>query len=141
MAASPKKLLSIAAGVASFMLAYAGVQHFFFSAPVFDKAMLEVASELNASCPMMVDSETRLDNVMAAPDTGFQYFYTLVNMEKASIDLEGARSFLTPQIVNNIKTNPEMEFLRKHETTFKYTYKDKDGNWLLTIVVTPDMYK
>lgn len=106
----------------------------------YDKVMMEVASELNKSCPIMVDSETRLDNTIALPDNVFQYFYTLVNMTKETTDFEFMKTQLEPTIINFVKTNPEMKFQRDHKTTVKYSYKDKNGIFLFTISVTPDMY-
>ena len=64
------------------------VQQFAFDKPTFDKVMMESASELNKSCLVMVDKDTRLDNVIALPDNIFQYNYTLVNIEKKTLDIK-----------------------------------------------------
>ena len=53
-----------------------------FKPPTFDKQMMKTASEINKSCPIMVDAETRLDNTVALPNKTIQYNYTLVNIEK-----------------------------------------------------------
>ena len=107
----------------------------------FDKAMMEAASELNTSCPIMVDGETRLDNAMALPDKVFQYNYTLINMEKASVNIDELASYLEPIIVNNVKTNPDLKIYRDNKITMAYYYKDKNGVYLTKIEATPDKYK
>ena len=136
-----KKTLAVIVGLIAFALSYFVVQELFFNMPPLDKAMMEVASEINKTCPIMVDAETRLDNAISLPKNVFQYNYTLVNMEKASTDTVEMRQFLEPTIVNFVKTNPQMKFQRDHETTINYYYKDKEGNFLITISVTPEKYK
>ena len=113
----------------------------FFKKPAFDKALMETASEINKSCPIMVDNATRFDNAAALPDKVFQYNYTLVNMVKDSIKIEDLKKYLEPTIVNFVKTNPEMETLRDYNTTINYYYKDKVGIYLFTISVKPEQYK
>jgi len=113
----------------------------FFNTTVYDKAMMEVASELNKSCPIMVDSETRFDNAIALPDNIFQYNYTLINVLKDSINVDEFKDFLDPTITNYVKSNPDMKMMRDRETTINYYYKDKTGIFLFTVSVTPDKYK
>lgn len=130
--------------IAAFLVFYAlGNWAFDFAVkrPSFDKAMVEMASQINESCPIMVDSDTRLDNAMALPDNTFQYTYTLVNAEKDSIDIDSLREYLTPQITNWVKTNPDMEKFRELKVKINYLYKDKFGVYLLTVEVTPEDYE
>lgn len=113
----------------------------FFKNSTYDRALMEVASELNKTCPFMVDSETRLDNALALPNNVFQYNYTLVNISKESVNIEEARNSLEPSIVNVVKTNPDMKYFRDHKTTINYSYKDKTGVFILTITVKPEQYQ
>ena len=89
----------------------------------------------------MVDAETRLDNTVALPDNVFQYNYTLVNMEKSSIDTLAIKNFLVPTVINFVKTNPQMKYQRDHKTTLNYYYKDRAGLYLFLISITPDQYE
>ena len=136
-----KKTLGVIVGVIAFGLSYFAVQQLFFKVPPLDKTMMEVASEINKTCPIMVDSETRLDNAISLPKNIFQYNYTLVNIDKASTDTVEMRKYLEPTITNYVKTNPQMKFQRDHETTINYYYKDKAGSFLIVISVTPEKYK
>lgn len=111
-----------------------------FNSHSFDKAMMEAASKINESCPIMVDSETRLDNAIAMPDNVFQYNYTLIHVDKDSIDIDLAKGQLEPTIINFVKTNPDLKIYRDSKVTFKYYYKDRNGVYLLSILVPPDIY-
>ncbi|MGV8880505.1 MAG: hypothetical protein ACOH2A_15920, partial [Sphingobacteriaceae bacterium] len=132
-----KTLAGIVVGIVAMVL----VQQFFFKSPSFDQQMMQMASELNKTCPVMVDAETRLDNTVALPDKIFTYNYTLVNQVKDSINVEELKNYLTPLVTNNIKTNPDMKFYRDNKITLSYYYKDKQGVFLLNIDVTPDKYQ
>lgn len=136
-----KKITSLIIGIIAFGVSYFAVQHFIFKKPSIDKQMMEVASQINESCPIMIDSDTRLDNSVALPDNIFQYYYTLVNLEKANINTEEMRNFLEPTIINFVKTTPQMEIQREYKTTINYHYRDKNGEFLLLISVTPDKYE
>ena len=113
----------------------------FFSKPAFDQSMMAMASEINKTCPIMVDNATRLDNAIALPDNVFQYNYTLVDMIRDSVNIEELKGFVEPTIINFVRTNPDMETIRKNDVIIKYYYKDKAGNYLFTITVTPEQYK
>lgn len=112
-----------------------------FKKPAYDKVLMNIASELNESCPIMVDNMTRLDNAITLPDKVFQYNYTIINLVKDSIDLDKIKSNLEPTITNYVKTNPDMQTMREYETTFKYSYKDMNGVFLFDITVKPEQYK
>lgn len=138
----PKRNKTIQAIIAAAVAigAYLLVQTLFFKAPTFDKVMMQAASELNKTCPVMIDRETRLDNAIALPENKFQYNYTLVNLVKDSINIDEIQTAITPGIVNTVKTNPEMKDFRENKVTVQYSYKDKNGVFLFQIDVTPDKY-
>lgn len=112
-----------------------------FKEPAYEKVLVEVANQMNMSCPMMIDRETRLDNTIALPHNVFQYNYTLVNMVKDSMNIDNVKQYLEPKIVNFVRTTPEMKTLRDNKTTINYYYRDKAGVYLLTITVKPDQYE
>lgn len=101
----------------------------------------KVAEEVNKSCPMTVDSETRLDNTLFKPESTLQYNYTLVNYEKEELNADTLVNSMRPNILNLIKTNPDLESLRKLDVTFEYSYRDKKGASVCQIVITPEDYK
>jgi hypothetical protein len=135
-----KKNIQTVVGMITGALALVLVQHFFFKAPTYDQVMMKAASEINKSRPMMVDQDTRLDNAVALPANIFQYNYTLVNLEKAKTDVSQIENYLTPILINNVKTNPDMKINRDNKTTMGYYYKDRNGEFLFKILVTPELY-
>ena len=134
-----KNFIGMMFGILAFTASSYLVKHFFFNHSI-NAAMSEAASEVNKTCPMMVDAYTRLDNAIALPDNTFQYNYTLVNTEKSEVNFDLVKKNIEPSIINNVKTNPEMKTLRENKTTFIYYYKDKNGVFVSKITVTPDMY-
>jgi len=136
-----RKILINAIGIIAFALAYFAVQQFFFKTPSVDKLLLKTASEVNKSCPMMVDEITRLDNSVALPNNTFQYNYTLINTDKAEVNIDTVKKYIDPNIINNVKTNPDIKFFRDHKTTLIYYYRDKKGEFVHKLTVTPTMYK
>lgn len=145
--ASPAKKANfgkVAGGIAGFVIAYVLAQFVassFFKKPSVDEALTSVASEINKSCPIVVDAETRLDNCGALPNKVFRYNYTLVNYVKDSINIGVLEENLQPSLINSVKTSPDMKFQRDNNVTLSYYYKDKAGIFLLDIEVTPDLYK
>lgn len=105
-----------------------------------DPVLVEVANSLNKTAPMMVDQYTRLDNTIVLPKRSLQYNYSIM-VKKQEVNIEEVRKTLTPNILNNIKTNPQMQELRDYDVTFNYNYKDINGKFLLLISITPEMYK
>jgi hypothetical protein len=112
-----------------------------FKSSSFDKALMLTASEINKTCPVMVDKATRLDNTIALPGNVFQYNYTLIGLVKDSVDIEGLKKYLEPTIRNFVKSSPEMKSLRDNKTTIRYYYKDKTGIYLFAISVEPEKYQ
>ena len=135
-----QKLIKTIVGVVAGLAAYFLVQQF-FAPPSFDKAMMQAASELNESCPIMVDQNTRLDNAIALPGNVFQYNYTLVNLSLADIDVPTLTSSLTPHLTNNVSTNPDLKSYRDHQVTMSYAYKDRHGKFVTKVSVTPQDYQ
>ena len=135
------KLLGTIAGSVVFLLFYYAAQQLFFKSPSYDKEMMTIASELNKTCPIMVDSVTRFDNAVALPVNTFQYNYTLIDIEIGSIDTVEFKNYLEPTITNFVKSCPQMKYQRDHNTTINYYYKDKYGNYLFSVSVKPENYK
>lgn len=110
--------------------------------PTVEKTSMDkLSNSANQNLPMMIDSETRLDNVMATDSKTFRYTYTLVNMEQGKVDTTAMKSRAEPYILNSVKTAPELERQRNQGMTFVCYYKDKNGNYLFSIIITPDKYR
>ena len=144
-----KGLVGAVFGIIFFALTVYAVQHFYskvasinnFQASAFESVMNMTAMQLNQKCPMMVDEATRLDNVEVLPGTVFQYNYTLVSLDGADVSPDTLQKYIEPQIIENVRTNPEMLIYRQNKTTFVYQYRDKNSIPILKILITPDMYQ
>lgn len=141
VASKPKKSFDIKRflGFAiAFVVAFFVVQMIF--KPSIDSDLSEVANEINKTCPMNVDKFTTLLNVAALPNKTLRYNYKLT-MLKEEIQLDTVKKYLFPEILQNVKTSPDMKALRDKQVTFNYYYSDKDGNFVTQYAVEPEMYE
>jgi hypothetical protein len=89
----------------------------------------------------MMDSETRLDSTMALPGKEYMYFISLINYTIDEIDIDMFKKEIKQNLINNVKTNSNMETFRSNNVTLSYVYRDKDMNEIIRIKVTPEDYK
>jgi hypothetical protein len=135
-----KKSNKILIGIAIGMIIIFAIKQIFFK-PSFDAEMVNMADQINKSCPMMIDHDTRLENTAALPKNTFQYNYTLVNYMKDSINIDELKRTLEPLIIKGIKNSPDLQVFRINKTTLSYNYKDKKGAFVAKLDITPDKYK
>ena len=136
------KIVFTVTAIITGLIFYFGVQHLMAPDKAdFEQEMVKIAADINQRCPLMMDAATRLDNVMAIPGKTFQYNITLMNVEVEHANLESMKSFITPRIIENIKTNPDLEQQRQNKVTMSYLYKDKQGTSMFKVVITPEMYQ
>jgi hypothetical protein len=127
-------------GLIAFGFLFFIIQYFSSEKPTFDKVMIEYANKINKTCPSKVDEDIRLDNTMALPNNKFKYNYTLINLEKQNIDSNEIKDLLEPTLINNIKSSPDFKIFRDNKTTLTFNFKDKNGQYVLEINVTPKNY-
>ena len=102
-----------------------------------DKELMQAASEINASCPVMVDQSTRLDNAIAGPDKRFIYNYTILVKIPEDYNNDAFVKDLRPILVNNYKNNPDCQPMFKNGVTVVCRYKRTDGTLIADIPITP----
>ena len=134
-----KKTSTIVASVVGVIVSLF-ISQFFFRAPSFDKQLIAAANELNKTCPIFVDRDTRLDNAVSPKADEFHYNYTLINLTESTIDPH-LKDQMTPNLTNVVRTNPGMKIFRDNDVTVVYNYKDKDGVFLFRISISPRDYK
>jgi hypothetical protein len=106
-----------------------------------EEQLKDISVQINKQCPVVLDSETRLDSTGTNPGRIVIYYLTLTQQLKANINIEEVRQFLTYQIINNIRINEQMKIMRDNEVTFDYKYQDKEFVNVLDIIVTKNDYK
>jgi hypothetical protein len=115
-------------------------QHYVSKKTSFHGVLVKTAGELNKNCPMMADKDTRLDSAVALPGNILQYNYTFINLVKDSLDAELLGYSLKPAMISNARKNPDLELFRKNNVTFLYNFKDKEGNHVMKVRVSPEDY-
>jgi hypothetical protein len=132
-------VVGLAAGMGA-VIGSAVVNHSFAPnrATTFDQVLMQTASTLNQSLPMMVDAETRLDNVAPGPGKNMVYRYTMINYSKdANFSPTEFAAALRPVIRNQYLTSEGLKSFRDGGVTMHYHYSDKDGVYLAEITVGP----
>ncbi|MFT4969487.1 MAG: hypothetical protein ACI9O4_001234 [Chitinophagales bacterium] len=102
--------------------------------------LFEISQEINESCPILADENTRLDNTVVLSNRTIQYNYTLLNLEKNQIDISLLEEELTPLLLEDVRTNPGLSMFRKYNVTMIYHYKNDNRTFLFEYKITPEMY-
>jgi len=127
-------------GVAIGIITFTAIKFFLFKVPSIDKQIMLIASEFNKTCPIMIDADTRLDNMLAQPGKNMVYNYTLVNMLKDSLNPGQIESTIKPMMIQSVKSHPDMEYQRKNKIILSYNYRDKLGEHVLQFKIGPNDY-
>ena len=100
--------------------------------------LVQASQYMNARLPMNVDSSTRWDTTAPGPGNCLTYYYTLVNVSKREIDPEEIIAKMKPKILLNYRTSPDMKVFRDNHVTLRYMYRDKFGETVTVIEVSPN---
>lgn len=104
------------------------------------KELVQIAEEVNAKCPQMLDSETRIDGIEVQSPNTLIYHYTLIKVDKNDVDTNQFYRMLWPGIISNIRTSIEMKKLRENNTMIEYSYHDKSNQLIYTFKIGPEHY-
>jgi hypothetical protein len=129
-------LIVIAIGV----IAGVVIQRIYFN-PSTEDQLEKAANIINKKCPVMIDRETRLESAVTLPGKGFQYNFTLMNMVVDSVNIATFNEEMTRLLLHSVKTTPQLKAYREREVTISYSYSDRNGKFISTIVITPEMYR
>jgi len=101
----------------------------------FNQILIETVSELNSNLPMMVDSETRLDNAVGFNKI-LKYNNTLINYTANEISPSNIYNALDKKITNSVCTSKEMKIFLDNDITISYSYSGKNGKFIIDITVS-----
>ncbi len=103
---------------------------------------LILASEwMNASTPIMVDPDIRLDKTSVGPGAKLSYFYTLVNHKAFEIDKSSFLIDVKGSIVQQACSHPDMAMTLFYGGAYRYVYHSSDLQTLASFdVVKNDCY-
>ena len=88
----------------------------------------------------MVDNDTRLDSVAVSPAMMFNYYYTLPQLASEQINVEILNQEMQESLEENIRSNPDLKYFRKHSVVMRYHYFDNHQKPITIIEITPAMY-
>jgi hypothetical protein len=115
-------------------------QYYFVQDKSVGKELTALVTKYNAACPIMISNDIRMESVNTLPDNSVQYDFTLVHVQKESIDVTALKKSVEKEILASSKTNPSLQAFRDNNSTVIYNYKDRDEKELFTITLTPEMY-
>jgi len=131
-----RKIIKIVAVIA---LASVG-QYYYSKYKSVGSELTALVNNYNKACPMMISNDIRMESVNALPHNTVQYDFTLVRVQKESIDVKALKKSVETEILSDSKTNPSLEAFRDNSSTVIYNYKDGNEKELFKITLTPDMY-
>jgi hypothetical protein len=112
------------------------------------KIIQEVANSITeASCPVMIDNDTRFDKCSALQNENggivIQYNYTLVNVLREDFtvsQIEAIKSSMETKLAKSIRSSEAMDVIRQNKVIVSYLYYDKNHIIFMLIKITPDKY-
>lgn len=131
------RITQIAIFIVVFCVAFFGARYFLKKD--IGAKLQEVSTELNAKCPIQVDSETRLDGTHFSKPKTIQYHYTILSLEaqNPTVDLTKVERGLHENSQKNLDSSPDMKLFRENDVTLQYHYKDKNGHLLFKFAINP----
>ena len=104
------------------------------------KSLASATALINDRCPEMIDPETRLDSVLLNQEDQLIYYYTLPNQESSGINPSAFQAFLLTNIIDNVRSNPDMRMHRDSSITFVFNYRGRNGEHISEFSVAPERY-
>jgi len=99
-----------------------------------------IVNKINTRCPVMIDSETRLEYLRVLPDPGLQYSYRLVNLSDIK-DTLAFKNLLLPGLLAAMRTDPDLQSMRDKSYTIIHRYESAEGRYLMSVRILPADYK
>jgi hypothetical protein len=115
-------------------------QYYFVKDKSVGKELSALVIKYNSACPIMISNDIRMESVNTLPHNTIQYDFTLVKVQKESIDVEALKKSVETEIMASSKTNPSLEAFRDNSSTVIYNYMDSNQKELFKITLTPEMY-
>ncbi|MBM9515209.1 hypothetical protein [Desulfogranum marinum] len=91
------------------------------------KGMQSVLGDAKSKLPMMLDGDTRIDDVTIGPGARATYHHTFVNYPSSKIDTEWLSSEFRPTVTQKICSNTKMKPSLQYGATYTYSYSGNDG--------------
>lgn len=116
------------------------VQYYYSKNIGIDKELVALVTKYNAACPIMISNDIRMESVTILSDNTVQYDFTLIHVQKETVDVSALKMAIEKQILDTSKTNSSLQAFRDNNSTVIYSYKDRNEKELFEITLTPEMY-
>jgi len=100
--------------------------------------LVRASQYMNRHLPMNVDNSTRWDTTVPGPGKRMTYYCTLVNVSKSEISVDEITAKAKAKFLLNYRTSPVMKMLRENRITLRVVYRDKLGEPVIMVEVSPD---
>lgn len=114
---------------------------FFRDKPADDNQITELVANYNKNCPLTIQEGIRLDSVSLPKNKTVQYNLTLVNVEKASAEIDTIKENIEASLISTVKENQGLKTFRDYNYTLVYNYNDNKKVYLFEVTITPDQYR
>ncbi|WP_343695813.1 hypothetical protein [Flavobacterium sp.] len=101
----------------------------------------ELIEKYNKSCPLKIQEGIRLDSVSLHKERTVQYNLTLLNVQKATAEVDVISKEIEKSLLSTAKANPGLQVFRDNDYTLVYSYSDNKKEFLFTVKILPDQYK
>jgi hypothetical protein len=116
------------------------VQYYFVQDKSDGKELTALVIKYNTACPIMISDDIRMESVNSLPHNTVQYDFSLIHVEKETVDVSVLKTDIEKQIMATSETNLSLQAFRDNNSTVIYNYKDRDQKDLFKIELTPEMY-
>lgn len=101
----------------------------------------ELIEKYNKSCPLKIQEGIRLDSVSLHKERTVQYNLTLLNVQKATAEVDIISKEIEKSLLSTAKANPGLQVFRDNDYILVYSYSDNKKEFLFTVKILPDQYK
>lgn len=105
------------------------------------KKLEEMAVNLNASAPVMLDQYTRFEEASVIQGNIFRYRYTVLNTSNPDSLVENGLQSLKENIGKEFSSNPDLRIFKENNVTIEYVYNDENGRTIRSLQITPKDYQ
>lgn len=106
-------------------------------APNVEATLQQVATQINAQLPRMLDQETRMDEARSGPGKTLTYFYTLTSYDSREVDHQSALSAIEPGVRRRECNSSKMRVLFTSGVTAQFVYRGNDGGEITSFAISP----
>ncbi|KAF2512157.1 hypothetical protein EYY60_07875 [Flavobacterium zhairuonense] len=103
--------------------------------------IVDLVSKYNKNCPLTIQEGIRLDSVSLNEQRAVQYNLTLLNVEKATAEINVIQEEIQKSLLSTAKANTGLQVFRDNDYTLIYKYNDKKKVFLFNVKILPDQYK